>query len=357
MGSVHEAAGNACRPDWFDPAMARLFSRKHLEPSLVTSAIRDLMAGTVDPVLATSFLTALRVNGESAEEIAAAANVLRESMVRIDAGGVPAVDTCGTGGDDAGTFNISTCAALVASAAGVKVVKHGNRAVSGKTGSADVLREMGFSIESGVEWARQSFTQHGFAFCYAPHFHPAMAAVAPLRRALGLRTIFNLLGPLSNPASAPFQLIGVGKPELLDPIAGAIAILGTKRTAVVHGCDGLDEITLSGVTEVRLVERGTVCRERWTPEQFGLERATLSDIQAAHAVQSAAIIRRVIEGEAGPALRFAVANAAAALWLTGQYDSLKSAAVAAHDAIQSGAAARLLARMTDERTEPCPAKS
>jgi anthranilate phosphoribosyltransferase len=356
MGSVHVAAGSASRPDWFDPAMARLFIRQHLDPKIVSSAIRDLMAGKVNDIHAASFLSALRVKGESAQEIAAAAKILRESMVRLDSSSGPTVDTCGTGGDDAGTFNISTCAALVTCAAGVNVVKHGNRAVSGKSGSADVLRELGFPIESGVDWARRSLTQHGFAFCYAPHFHPAMAAVASLRRTLGLRTIFNLLGPLCNPASSPFQLIGVGKLELLEPIAGAISILGTKRTAVVHGSDGLDEITLSGVTEVRIVEGGTVRREQWTPEQFGLERSSITEIQAVDATHSAAIIRRVLNGESGPALRFTVANAAAALWLTGIYDSLKSAAHAAHEAIQSGAASRLLARMVDERTEPCHEK-
>jgi anthranilate phosphoribosyltransferase len=357
METVPHPVHAARRPDWYDPAMARLFARDQLDQALIASAIRDLMQGNADEVHAAAFLSALRVKGESAEEIAVAAMVLRESMVRIDTSTAPIIDTCGTGGDDAGTFNISTCAALVASAAGVHVVKHGNRAVSGKTGSADVLRELGFPIESGVEWARQSLARHGFAFCFAPHFHPAMAAVAPLRRALGVRTIFNLLGPLSNPASAPYQLIGVGKPELLDPIAGAIAILGTNRTAVVHGCDGLDEVTLSGITHVRLVERGIVRSVQWTPEQFDLERATISDILAADANQSATMIRQVINNEPGPAMRFTVANAAAALWLTGEYDSLKSAAVAAQHAIHSGAAARLLARMTDERTEPCREKS
>lgn len=338
------------RPDWFDPVMARLFAREHLDPALLATAIRDLMQGNASELYGAAFLSALRVKRESAEEIAAAATVLRESMVRIDAGDDPTVDTCGTGGDDAGTFNISTCAAIVASAAGVRIVKHGNRAVSGKTGSADVLRELGLPIESGVDWARSMLARHGFAFCFAPQFHPAMAAVAPLRRALGIRTIFNLLGPLSNPAGAAYQLIGVGKPDLLDPIAGAIAILGTTRSAVVHGSEGLDEVTLSGPTEVCLVERGRVRRERWLPEDFGLERTTIAEICADSSAQSAATIRRVLGGEAGPAMRFTVANAAAALWLTGRHDTLKAAAHAAADTIQSGAAARLLARLTDERT-------
>lgn len=357
MRSDRNDAGMAVRPAWFDPAMAALFSRKHLDSEVLSTAIRDLMSGTVDHALSAAFLAALRVKGETAEEIAAAVRVLRDSMVRLDAASRPTVDTCGTGGDDSGTFNISTCAALVTCAANVPVVKHGNRAVSSQSGSADVLRELGLPIESGIDWARHSLARHGFAFCYAPHFHPAMAAVAPLRRALGMRTIFNLLGPLSNPASAPFQLIGVGKPELLDPIAGAVAILGTKRTAVVHGSDGLDEVTLSGITHVRLVERGTVRHEQWSPEQFDLEPATRSDILAANAGQSATVIRRVLQNEPGPAMRFTVANAAAALWLTGDYDSLKTAAIAAHQAIQSGAANRLLAQLTVERTEPCREKS
>ena len=328
--------------------MARLFARRDLDAATVTVACRDLVADRVEPVLAAAFLAALRTKGESAEEIASAVGVLRESMVRLEVDG-PVVDTCGTGGDDAGTFNISTAAAIVASACGVRVVKHGNRAVSGKTGSADVLRELGVPIESGVEWARECLNRIGFAFCYAPHFHPGMAKVAPLRKTLGLRTIFNLLGPLSNPAGAKHQLIGVGKRELLGPIALAIAKLGTTRTVVVHGSDGLDEVTLSGPTHVCLVENGHVRSEQWSPTDFGLETATVEEIGAANATESAAIIRGVLYGEQGPAARFVIANSAATLWTIGMADSLKAAAQRASEAIESGAAAHVLAQLTERK--------
>ena len=338
------------RPDWFDAAMARLFARHDLDAATVTVACRDLVADRVEPVLAAAFLAALRAKGESAEEIASAVGVLRESMVRLEVDG-PVVDTCGTGGDDAGTFNISTAAAIVASACGVRVVKHGNRAVSGKTGSADVLRELGVPIESGVEWARECLNRIGFAFCYAPHFHPGMAKVAPLRKTLGLRTIFNLLGPLSNPAGSKHQLIGVGKRELLCPIALAIAKLGTTRTVVVHGSDGLDEVTLSGPTHVCLVENGHVRSEQWSPTDFGLETATVEEIGAANATESAAIIRGVLNGEQGPAARFVIANSAATLWTIGMADSLKAAAQRASEAIESGAAAHVLALLTERKRD------
>ena len=336
------------RPRWFDAAMARLFAGRDLDAATVTVACRDLVADRVEPVLAAAFLVALRTKGESAEEITAAVGVLRESMVRLEVDG-PVVDTCGTGGDDAGTFNISTAAAIVASACGVRVVKHGNRAVSGKTGSADVLRELGVPIESGVEWARECLNRMGFAFCYAPHFHPGMANVAPLRKSLGVRTIFNLLGPLANPAGAKHQLIGVGKRELLDPIAWAVAKLGTTRTVVVHGSDGLDEVTLSGPTHVCIVENGIVRSEQWTPADFGLESATVHQILAANAAESATTIRRVLNGESSPASRYVVANAAATLWTYGMTDSLKSAAQHATEVIKSGAAAAALARLAERK--------
>ncbi|MFO0936973.1 MAG: anthranilate phosphoribosyltransferase [Gemmataceae bacterium] len=326
--------------------MNRLFARQDLDQATVSTAMRDLLNDRVDVPLAAAFLSALRTKGESAEEIAAAVSVLRESMVKLETDG-PTVDTCGTGGDDAGTFNISTAAAIVATACGARVVKHGNRAVSGKTGSADVLRELGVPMDSGVDWARQSLQNVGFAFCFAPHFHPILAAVAPLRKQLGIRTIFNLLGPLANPAHAPFQLIGVGKVELLDRIAGAVARLGTQRTVLVHGSDGLDEVTLSGVTDLRIVENGTVQVAQWTPHDFGLEPAFIHEILAANAVESAAIVRRVLSGEKGPAYRFVVANAAATLWIAGHVESLEESARVASHAIESGAAARVLSRLTE----------
>ncbi|HYH68808.1 MAG TPA: anthranilate phosphoribosyltransferase, partial [Urbifossiella sp.] len=213
-------------PAWFAELFPQLLAGHALPGGRVTEAVRDLVAGRVDDARAAAFLTALRMKGEAATEIAAAALVLREQMVRLVPVRGPVLDTCGTGGDDSGTFNISTAAALVACAAGVPVVKHGNRAVSSRSGSADVLRELGVPVEAGADWAQKCLDRLGFAFCFAPHFHRGMAHVAALRRKLGVRTVFNLLGPLANPASAEYQLLGVGNPDLLDPLAGAVARLG-----------------------------------------------------------------------------------------------------------------------------------
>jgi anthranilate phosphoribosyltransferase len=280
----------------------------------MTEAIRDMVAGRVDDTRGAAFLTALRMRGETADEIAAAALVLREQMVRLVPVSGPVLDTCGTGGDDSGTFNISTAAALVAAGAGVPVVKHGNRAVSSKSGSADVLRELGVPIEAGPDWAQKCLDRVGFAFCFAPQFHRGMAHVAELRRKLGVRTIFNLLGPLANPASAPYQLLGVGKAELLDPLAGAVAALGTRQAVLVCSFDGLDEVSLAAPTRVRVV-RGTEYEAReWKPEDFGLASVSLRAIKAANQGDSAAIIRGVLNGGDGPARRIILANAAAALW-------------------------------------------
>src|SRR5215208_6196142 len=229
-------------PSWFAELFPDLLARRDVPGGRMLEAVRDLVAGKVDDGRAAAFLTALRMKGESAQEVAAAALVLREQMVRLVPVSGPVLDTCGTGGDESGTFNISTAAALVACGAGVPVVKHGNRAVSSKSGSADVLRELGVPIDAGPEWAQKCLDRVGFAFCVAPQFQRGMAHVADLRRKLGVRTIFNLLGPLANPATAPYQLLGVGKPELLDPLAGALAELDVRQAVLVCSADGLDEV-------------------------------------------------------------------------------------------------------------------
>ena len=333
------------RPAWFDPAFAALLNGDDVPADVQTTLFRDLLAGRVEEALAAALLTALRMKGESAAEIAAAASALREQMLRLVTTSGPVLDTCGTGGDESGTFNISTAAAFVAAGAGVPVVKHGNRAVSSRSGSADVLRELGVPIESGVEWAQKSLDRVGFAFCYAPHFHPGMAHVAPLRRKLGVRTIFNLLGPLANPAGADFQLIGVGNADLLDVLAGALAELNVHRAVLVCGFDGLDEVTLAAPTMVRVVEGDQFYAEEWDRTDFGLEGVALSDIQAANATDSAATVRRVLAGEDGPARRIVLANAAAALWVSGRVPNLRAGVEMAEESIGSGAARGVLARL------------
>jgi anthranilate phosphoribosyltransferase len=332
-------------PPWFADLFPLLLSGQDLPPGRVTEAVRDLVAGRVDDARAAAFLTALRVKGEAAPEIAAAALVLREQMVRLVPVSGPALDTCGTGGDDSGTFNISTAAALVAAGAGVSVVKHGNRAVSSKSGSADVLRELGVPVEAGVEWSQRCLDRVGFGFCFAPHFHRGMAHVSAVRRRLGVRTIFNLIGPLANPASAPYQLLGVGKPELLDPLAGAVAHLGTRQAVLVCSFDGLDEVSLAAPTMVRVVRGDEYDTREWGPEEFGLEPVSVRAIRAAGPAESAAIIRNVLHGEDGPARRIVLANAAAALWAAEAVKTLREGVERADAVLRSGHARAVLEQL------------
>ena len=329
-------------PTWFAELFPLLLAGQDVPGGRMTEAIRDLVAGRVDEVRAGAFLTALRMKGEAASEIAAAAHVLREQMLNLVPINGPVLDTCGTGGDESGTFNISTAAALVAAGAGIPVVKHGNRAVSSRSGSADVLRELGANIEAGPEWAQKCLDRIGFAFCFAPHFHRGMAHVAALRKKLGIRTIFNLLGPLANPANAPYQLLGVGKAELLDPLAGAIAELGTRQAVLVCSRDGLDEVSLAAPTMVRLVRGDKYESLEWTPADFGLGIVEAHEIRADGPAESAAIIRGVLNGQDGPSRRMTLANAAAALWAAEAVGTLREGVERAEAAIASGAARAVL---------------
>jgi anthranilate phosphoribosyltransferase len=323
-------------PPWFAELFPVLLTGQDLPPARVTEAVRDLVAGRVDDARAAAFLTALRMKGETAAEIAAAALVLREQMIQLVPVSGPVLDTCGTGGDESGTFNISTVAALVAAGAGIPVVKHGNRAVSSRSGSADVLRELGVPVEAGPEWAQRCLDRIGFAFCFAPQFHRGMAHVATLRRRLGVRTLFNLLGPLANPANAPYQLLGVGKPELLDPLAGAIAALGTRQAVLVCSFDGLDEVSLAAPTMVRVVRGGEYEAREWNPTDFGLDPVSIRSIQATGPAQSAAMIRGILDGEDGPARRITLANAAAALWAAEVVKTLREGVDRADASLKSG---------------------
>ena len=336
-------------PTWFAESFAALLSGRDLPPGRVTEAVRDLVAGRVDDARAAAFLTALRIKGETAAEVAAAAIVLREQMVRLVPVSGPVLDTCGTGGDESGTFNISTAAALVAAGAGIPVVKHGGRAVSSNSGSADVLRELGVPVEAGPEWAQRCLDRVGFAFCFAPHFHGGMAHVAHLRRRLGVRTLFNLLGPLANPASAPYQLLGVGKPELLDPLAGALAELGTRQAVLVCSFDGLDEVSLAAPTMVRVVRGDEWEAREWGPAEFGLEPVSVRSIKATGPAESARIIRGILGGEDGPARRIVLANAAASLWAAEAVKTLREGVERADAALRAGHARAVLDQLIGER--------
>jgi anthranilate phosphoribosyltransferase len=307
--------------------------------------MHGLVAGSCGPAETAALLVALRMKGETAAELAAAAAVLREYCVHLETGRDDVLDTCGPGGTGRGTFNISTAAALVAAGAGVPVVKHGNRAVSGRSGSADVLAELGAPVECDAATARRCLDEAGMAFCLAPLFHPCLRQAGAVRRALGVRTMFNWVGPLCNPARAPYQLLGVGRVDWLDRMAGALGRLGVRKALLVSGHDGLDEVTLSGATHVREV-CGTAVREgQWVPDDFGLEPCGLEELRADGPQESAAVIRRVLAGDDGPAGRVVWANAAAALLAAGRVADLREGVARAAESVRSGRAAAVLDRL------------
>jgi anthranilate phosphoribosyltransferase len=311
----------------------------------MAEAVATIIEGRCGEEEIAGFLTALHNKGETVAEIAGAAAALRRQMVPIRTSRTVLIDTCGTGGDRSGVFNISTAAAIVVAACGVAVAKHGNRAVTSRSGSADVLAELGVNVEAEVGKVEQCLEELGLCFCFAPLLHHAMKHVAAVRKRLATPTIFNILGPLTNPAGAPFQLLGVGQAELQPLLCEALGMLGTRRTLVVHGGDGLDEVTLAGPTHVAESAAGQMRHFDWTPVDFGLPVGDLASLRVAGPVESAAIIRGVLRNRPGPARDIVVANAAAALWTVGTPPSLVGCATLAAEAIQSGAAADLLARL------------
>jgi anthranilate phosphoribosyltransferase len=322
--------------------LAALLERRDLNGIQVCEVMHDLLSGTCGEVETTALLVALNMKGETAEELAAAAAVLREYMIGLDLGRPDVIDTCGTGGDGSGTFNISTATAFVVAAAGGAVVKHGNRAVSSRSGSADVLAALNVRLHADPGRVRRSLDRTGMAFCLAPHFHPALRHLGQVRARLGFRTLFNCLGPLANPARAPYQLLGVGREDWLDPMAGALARLQKGHAFVVCGRDGLDEVSLSGPTLVRDVKDGVVTALEWTPEQFGLPPCRPEDLRAGDAQESADIIRSVLSGKESPAQYVVLANAAAALLVAGIVTTLADGVALARQAVESGRAAQVL---------------
>jgi anthranilate phosphoribosyltransferase len=317
----------------------------------VRRLVDGVLAGSVDLDAFGGWLTALADAGETAAEIAGVAAALRDRMLRLP--DVPAgaiADTCGTGGDGSGSFNVSTAAAIVVAAAGQPVAKHGNRAVSSRTGSADVLERLGVRIDAPPEVSAACLRELGICFCLAPAHHPAMARVGPLRRALGRPTVFNLVGPLCNPAGAGVQVIGVGRTAAREPLAEAARLLGARRALVVTGQVGhetraFDEVSLFGPTDVIDVSPAGATRFRWTPEDFGLgtlPAARLADLEVDGPEASAAAIRDVLGGHPGPRRDVVVINAAAVLWAAGRAADPSAARRLAEAAIDSGAAARLL---------------
>lgn len=325
--------------------MNRLLSRQELNTNQVACVLRILMEGSLHDIAAAALLTAWRAKGETASELASAAEVLRGSMVRLDADRTDLVDTCGTGGDGSGTFNISTAAALVVAGAGVGVAKHGNRAVTSLSGASDLLVALGVKLLPGPEWPRRTLKCAGLAFCFAPEFHPALARVGPLRKQLGFRTIFNCLGPLANPAGASYQVVGVGSQNLLEPMSGALARLAIEHAFVVVGADGLDEVTLTGPTLVREVKAGRIEELIWHPADFGLPACRLQDLAASGSEASATVVRKVLAGEPGPCQDIVLANAAAAFLAAGRVSNLCDGVALGLESIRSGRASQVLERL------------
>ncbi len=339
------APGSEQGSAWFGEVLQALVARRDLSEAQMRGAMEQMVSGRASEMEIAALLVALRFKGESAIEIATAAAVLRQHMTRVETGRDDVLDTSGTGGDGAGTFNISTAAALVAAAAGVPVVKHGNRAVSSLSGSADVLTALGVKVDADAGCARRCLDGAGMAFCFAPRFHPALQHVAAVRRHLRIRTLFNCLGPLVNPASAPFQLIGVGHPDLLDLLSGALAHLQVRHALLVCGRDGLDEVSLFGPTLVREVSGNVVRSWEWQPEDFGLPRCTPADVLADGPAQSAAMIRGILDGKTGPARDMVVANAAAALLAANRVQDVRAGVSLAAEALNGGRARHVLERL------------
>lgn len=323
-----------------------LLSNRPVEPRRVEDMLHRIMLGEVPEAQSAGLLVALRTRPLDAPTLAACARAMRAHRLAVHAEVRPLIDTCGTGGDRTGTFNISTAAALVVAAAGGAVAKHGNRSVSSRAGSADVVEAAGCSLDVGPAGARTLLDATGFAFLFAPVFHPAMAHVAPVRRALGIRTLFNLLGPLTNPALAQCQLVGVYDPDLTEVMAKALGELGTEGALVVH-CDGLDEIGLHGITRGHWARDGRLEPFVLDPEDLGLEPAPLDRLRGGEAQENADILRSVLSGETGPRREVVALNAAAALFVAGLVRDLRDGLHTAGDALDSGRALRVLERYAE----------
>jgi len=308
---------------------------RSLSESDAREAALALMTGDVPPAQAGGLLSALRVRGENGGEILGFARALREHASPFTLSGEGLIDTCGTGGDGLGTFNVSTLAGIVAAACGARVAKHGNRAVSSRCGSADLLEALGVRIDGPPSATARCIEETGFGFLFAPNYHPTLRQLAPLRRELGFRSIFNLVGPLANPALVTRQVVGVPAPAYLRPVAEALQALGLDHAFVVHGADGADEISLTGPTAVLEVRAKGLESSEIRPEDAGLQTCRAEDLHGGDARENAGIARRILDGERGPAHDFVVLNAAAALVVAGRAGSFREGADQARDALLS----------------------
>ena len=322
-------------------AIAAVVSGKSLKMAEAAAVMREIMEGEATPSQLGALLTALRIKGETPGEIAGMAQVMREKSLKVNVAG-PLLDTCGTGGDGKNTFNVSTAAAFVAAGAGLKVAKHGNRAASGSCGSADVLEALGVKIDLPPEGVQRCIEEVGVGFMFAPVFHPAMRHAAPVRRELGIPTVFNVLGPLTNPAGAQSQLLGVANGLLGEKMAEVLKLLGIHHALVVHGEDGLDELTLSGKTSGWEVLDGVIHSWILPVDQTGLSRATVEDIKGGTKEDNAATMRRVFQGEKGPVRDVVLLNSGAALVVGDRADTVRQGVEMAGEVVDSGEALRKL---------------
>lgn len=336
--------------DVLTSAIDRVAGGADLSAAEASQVLHEVMKGRASEAQAAAFMIALRTKGETVAEIAGLARTMRELAVRVDADTDGLVDTAGTGGG-APTYNVSTTAALIAAGAGARLAKHGNRSATSQCGSADVLEALGVRIDLGPEAVAACIRELGFGFMFAPLFHQAMRHVVPVRKELAVRTIFNFLGPLTNPAGATRQVIGVSDPRYLETIAAALAELGTERALVVSSADGLDELSASGSTRVVELKRGKIDSYELTPEQAGLKPVENGAVGAGTPDQNAELVRRIFAGAAGPERSMAVLNAGAALYVGGHADSIADGVGEAEQALDSGAASELLDRLIERSGE------
>jgi anthranilate phosphoribosyltransferase len=321
--------------------IAKVASGQSLTQDEAAEAFDYVMSGVATPGEIAGFLMALRVRGETVDEIAGAARAMRARVVPVRAP-EGAIDTCGTGGDTKGTFNISTASAFAVAGAGVPVAKHGNRSISSRCGSADVLAALGVNIDATPDMISACISGCGLGFMFAPNHHAAMRHVAKVRAELGTRTIFNLLGPLANPAGAKYQLVGVFAPQWVEPVARVLALLGTQRAWVVHGSDGMDELTTTGVSEVAVLDGGHVSTFKLSPKNAGLAETKLDELQGGNAGENAAHIRALLGGASGPFRDIVLLNAGAALLVAGKARTLRDGVALAAESIDGGKANAVL---------------
>ncbi len=327
-------------------AIDKLVGAGSLSMDEAAHAMDEIMEGEATPAQFGSFVTALRLKGETVDEVAGMARTMREKALHVEVSG-PLVDTCGTGGDASGTFNISTTAGFVVAGAGARVAKHGNRAMSSACGSADVLDALGVKIDLGPDGVRQCLEEVGYGFMFAQTFHPSMRFASGPRREIGIRTVFNILGPLTNPADAQAQLIGVTDPTVAETMVSVLATLGSNHAIVVHGRDGLDEISLGDTTDVWELRDGKILTYYVTPDELGLECVDNADLKITDAQEGARKVREVLGGVVGPARRVVLANAAGALLAADKVATLRDGVTLAEESIDNGEALGKLDALVD----------